>query len=46
MCAFVQHEWSGSRSVTICGGISMKGRTAFYRLDNGTLTAIKYQDVC
>ena len=28
----------------VWGGISMEGRTDFYRLDNGTLTATRYQD--
>ncbi|KAI4905091.1 hypothetical protein NFI96_030886 [Prochilodus magdalenae] len=28
----------------VWGGISLEGRTDLYRLDNGTLTAIRYQD--
>ncbi|KAI4876329.1 hypothetical protein NFI96_002698 [Prochilodus magdalenae] len=28
----------------VSGGISLEGRTDLYRLDNGTLTAIRYQD--
>lgn len=28
----------------VCGGISTKGCTYLYRLDNGTLAAIRYQD--
>ncbi len=35
-CNMVQHE-----SVMVWGGISMEGRTYLYRLDNGTLTAIR-----
>ncbi|KAK3549665.1 hypothetical protein QTP86_006539 [Hemibagrus guttatus] len=30
--------------VVVWGGISMEGRTDLYRLDNGTLTAIKHYD--
>ena len=28
----------------VWGGISMEGRTGLYRLENGSLTAIRYQD--
>ncbi|KAI4897294.1 hypothetical protein NFI96_024654, partial [Prochilodus magdalenae] len=39
---------AGSKHMTglvmVWGGISLKGRTDLYRLDNGTLTAIRYQD--
>ncbi len=28
----------------VWGGISTEGRTYLYRLDNGTLTAIRYRD--
>ncbi|KAI4891182.1 hypothetical protein NFI96_000456 [Prochilodus magdalenae] len=31
-------------TVMVWGGISLEGRTDLYRLDNGTLTAIRYQD--
>ncbi|KAK3519321.1 hypothetical protein QTP70_024525, partial [Hemibagrus guttatus] len=31
------------QSVMVWGGISMEGRTDLYRLDNGTLTAIRYR---
>ncbi len=37
-CNMVQHE-----SVIVWGGISMEGHTYLYRLDNGTLTAIRYR---
>ena len=30
--------------VRVFGGISMKGRTVLYNQDNGTLTAMGYQD--
>lgn len=30
--------------VRVLGGISMKGRTVLYNQDNGTLTAMGYQD--
>ncbi len=39
-----QHDQFGGRSVMVWGGISMEGRTDLYRLDNGTLTAIRYRD--
>ncbi len=31
-------------SVMVWGGIYMEGHTDLYRLENGTLTAIRYQD--
>ncbi len=31
-------------SVMVWGGISMKGHTDLYRLENGTLTSIRYRD--
>ncbi len=43
-CNIVQHDWFGGGSVVVWGGISMEGRTDLYRLDNGTLTAIRYWD--
>ncbi|MCJ8738611.1 hypothetical protein PDJAM_G00037760 [Pangasius djambal] len=39
-----QHDRFGGGSVMVWGGISMEGRTDLYRLDNGTLTAIRYRD--
>ena len=39
-----QHERSGGSSVMVWGGISMEGRTDLCRLENGSLTAIRYQD--
>ncbi len=41
-CNIVQHDRFGGGSVMVWGGISMEGRTDLYRLDNGTLTAIRY----
>ncbi|MCI4378174.1 hypothetical protein PGIGA_G00212910 [Pangasianodon gigas] len=43
-CNIVQHDRFGGGSVMFWGGISMEGRTDLYRLDNGTLTAIRYRD--
>ncbi|KAI4886070.1 hypothetical protein NFI96_023020 [Prochilodus magdalenae] len=43
-CNIIQHDWFGGGSVMVWGGISLEGRTDLYRLDNGTLTAIRYQD--
>ncbi len=43
-CNIVQHDQFGGGSVMVWGGISMEGRTDLYRLDNGTLTAIRYRD--
>ncbi|KAK3556137.1 hypothetical protein QTP70_005621 [Hemibagrus guttatus] len=43
-CNIVQKDRFGVGSVMVWGGISMEGRTDLYRLDNGTLTAIRYQD--
>ncbi|KAI4904756.1 hypothetical protein NFI96_010311 [Prochilodus magdalenae] len=43
-CNIIQHDRFGGGSVMVWGGISLKGRTDLYRLDNGTLTAIRYQD--
>ncbi|KAI4900603.1 hypothetical protein NFI96_003188 [Prochilodus magdalenae] len=43
-CITIQHDWFGGGSVMVWGGISLEGRTDLYRLDNGTLTAIRYQD--
>ncbi len=34
----------GGGSMMVWGGISMEGSTDLYRLDNGTLTAIRYRD--
>ncbi|KAI4878144.1 hypothetical protein NFI96_028402, partial [Prochilodus magdalenae] len=43
-CNIIQHDWFGGGSVTVWGGISLEGHTDLYRLDNGTLTAIRYQN--
>ncbi|KAI4877778.1 hypothetical protein NFI96_033001 [Prochilodus magdalenae] len=43
-CNIFQHDWFGGGSVMVWGGIFLEGRTDPYRLDNGTLTAIRYQD--
>ncbi|KAI4885912.1 hypothetical protein NFI96_008932 [Prochilodus magdalenae] len=43
-CNIIQHYCFGGGSVMVWGGISLEGRTDLYRLDNGTLTAIRYQD--
>ncbi|KAK3552357.1 hypothetical protein QTP86_011292 [Hemibagrus guttatus] len=43
-CNIVQHDRFGGGSVMIWGGISIEGCTDLYRLDNGTLTAIRYLD--
>ncbi|KAI4874147.1 hypothetical protein NFI96_015663, partial [Prochilodus magdalenae] len=43
-CNIIQHDWFGGGLVMVWGGISLEGRTDLYRPDNGTLTAIRYQD--
>lgn len=43
-CNIIQHDRFGGGSVMVWGGISLEGRTDLYRLDNGTLTAIRYRD--
>ncbi|KAI4902048.1 hypothetical protein NFI96_033099 [Prochilodus magdalenae] len=43
-CKIIQHDWFGGGSVMVWGGIFLEGRTDLYRLYNGTLTAIRYQD--
>ncbi len=43
-CNIIQHDRFGCGSVMVWGGISMEGRTDLYRLDSGTLTAIRYRD--
>lgn len=43
-CNVVQHDRFGGGSVMVWGGISMQGRTDLYCLENGPLTAIRYQD--
>ncbi|KAI4888574.1 hypothetical protein NFI96_004052 [Prochilodus magdalenae] len=43
-CNIIQHDWFGGGSVMVWGGISLEGHTDLYRLDHGTLTAIRYQD--
>ncbi len=42
-CHIVQHDQFGGGSVMVWGGKSLKGRTDLYRLENGTLTAIRYR---
>ncbi|KAI4883140.1 hypothetical protein NFI96_020584, partial [Prochilodus magdalenae] len=44
VCNIIQHDWFGGGSVMVWGGIFLDRRTDLYRLDNGTLTAIRYQD--
>ncbi|KAI4899343.1 hypothetical protein NFI96_003900 [Prochilodus magdalenae] len=44
VCNIIQHDWFGGGSVMVWGGISLEGHTDLHRLDNGTLTAIRYQD--
>ncbi|KAI4889992.1 hypothetical protein NFI96_013255 [Prochilodus magdalenae] len=43
-CNIIQHDWFGGGSVMVWGGISLEGHTDLYRLDNGTLTAIRHRD--
>ena len=43
-CNIVQHDRFGGGSVMVWGGISMEGQTDLYRLQNGSLTAIRYRD--
>ncbi|KAI4893334.1 hypothetical protein NFI96_005519 [Prochilodus magdalenae] len=43
-CNIFQHDRFGGGSVMVWEGISLEGRTDLYKLDNGTLTAIRYQD--
>ena len=43
-CNIVQHDRFGGGSVMVPGVISMEGRTDLYRLENGSLTAIRYRD--
>ncbi|KAI4894176.1 hypothetical protein NFI96_002720 [Prochilodus magdalenae] len=43
-CNIIQHDWFGGGSVMVWEGISLEGRTDLYRLDNGTLTVIRYRD--
>ncbi|KAI4877436.1 hypothetical protein NFI96_026930, partial [Prochilodus magdalenae] len=43
-CNIIQHDWFGGGSVMVWGGISLEECTDLYRLDNDTLTAIRYQD--
>ncbi|KAI4873746.1 hypothetical protein NFI96_000047 [Prochilodus magdalenae] len=43
-CNIIQHAWFGGGSVMVWGGISLEGLTDLYRLDNGTLTAIRHRD--
>ncbi|KAI4881033.1 hypothetical protein NFI96_021789, partial [Prochilodus magdalenae] len=40
-CNIIQHDWFGGGSVMVWGGIFLEGCTDLYRLDNGTLTAIR-----
>ncbi|KAI4898606.1 hypothetical protein NFI96_006386 [Prochilodus magdalenae] len=43
-CNISPHDWFGGGSVMVWEGISLEGRTDLYKLDNDTLTAIRYQD--
>ncbi|KAI4889351.1 hypothetical protein NFI96_010279 [Prochilodus magdalenae] len=43
-CNIIQHDWFSGGSVMVWGGISLEGCTNLYRLDNGTLTAIRHRD--
>ncbi len=43
-CNIVQLDRFSGGSVMVWGGISMEGHTDVYRLNNGTLIAIRYQD--
>ena len=43
-CNIVQHDRFGGGSVMVWEGISMEEHRDLYRLDNGTLTAIRYRD--
>ncbi|KAI3358631.1 hypothetical protein L3Q82_015047, partial [Scortum barcoo] len=43
-CNILQHEWFGSGSVMVWGGISLGGRTALHVLARGSLTAIRDRD--
>ncbi|KAI4891562.1 hypothetical protein NFI96_008853, partial [Prochilodus magdalenae] len=43
-CNIIQHGWFGGGSLMVWGGISLEGSTDLYRLDNGTLTAIRHLD--
>ncbi|KAK3539034.1 hypothetical protein QTP86_023626 [Hemibagrus guttatus] len=42
--AITNHDLFAGGSVMVWGGISIEGCTDLYRLDNGTLTAIRYRD--
>ncbi|KAI4896799.1 hypothetical protein NFI96_026708 [Prochilodus magdalenae] len=44
MLCCLQHDRFGGGSVMVWGGISLEGRTDLYKLDNGTLTAIRHRD--
>ncbi|KAI4894462.1 hypothetical protein NFI96_010012, partial [Prochilodus magdalenae] len=43
-CTILQHDWFGSGSVMVWGGISLEGRTALPVLARGSLTAIRFGD--
>uniref|UniRef100_A0AAR2M1S6 Tc1-like transposase DDE domain-containing protein n=1 Tax=Pygocentrus nattereri TaxID=42514 RepID=A0AAR2M1S6_PYGNA len=43
-CNILQHDWFGSGSVMVWGGISLEGCTALHVLARGSLTAIRYRD--
>ena len=43
-CNIVEHDRFGSGSVMFWGGICYNGRTDLYRVDRGSLTALKYRD--
>uniref|UniRef100_A0A9J7X314 Tc1-like transposase DDE domain-containing protein n=1 Tax=Cyprinus carpio carpio TaxID=630221 RepID=A0A9J7X314_CYPCA len=43
-CNILQHDWFGSGSVMVWGGISLEGRIPLHVLARGSLTAIRYRD--
>lgn len=44
VCNIVSHDRFGCGSEMVLEGVSMEGRTDFYRLENGSLTEIRYWD--
>ncbi len=44
VCKIFQHEWFGSGSVMVCGGISLECCTDLHVLANSTFTAVIYRD--
>ena len=43
-CNIVEHDRFGDGSVMFWGGICYDGRTELYRVDRGSLTALRYRD--